>query len=348
MLAQRNTAIGFLVLSGNQIRISSFNSTRLQGQSLGFRKCILSTKKMHGTIGECSLRPFFLVGLRDRRCWNSWFRKNKKNWNCFFFLLSFFGGFELGSSALTSSTLKWLHRIQCGFNTVILATSSTEVTILKDSVIQFTYRYSKSSISKTTCSVLWYLIFFTISDRRWMSVQFFKKNNTSCPGSAMLLCYARIGKYPINVGSSFITILITVSFSCFTANRPRWRISDVSWINAGCEFGSKEITCIKYTIQVQRGRPQTTFGGKFKRMYWQFVYHKFFYKLLSKNEWSSIPTLPSTEAFQWKPQCLIPYTQEFSRKRQYFVFEAHFTFFARINVRVSGLKLTFENVAMFA
>jgi hypothetical protein len=25
------------------------------------------------------------------------------------------GGFELGSSALTSSTLKWLHRIQCGF-----------------------------------------------------------------------------------------------------------------------------------------------------------------------------------------------------------------------------------------
>jgi hypothetical protein len=26
------------------------------------------------------------------------------------------GGFELGSSALTSSTLKWLHRIQCGFN----------------------------------------------------------------------------------------------------------------------------------------------------------------------------------------------------------------------------------------
>jgi hypothetical protein len=27
---------------------------------------------------------------------------------------------------------------------------------------------------------------------------------------------------------------------------------------------------------------------------------------------------------------------------------AHFTFFARINIRVSGLKLTFENVAMFA
>jgi hypothetical protein len=26
------------------------------------------------------------------------------------------GGFELASSALTSSTLKWLHRIQCGFN----------------------------------------------------------------------------------------------------------------------------------------------------------------------------------------------------------------------------------------
>jgi hypothetical protein len=25
------------------------------------------------------------------------------------------GGFELGSSVLTSSTLKWLHRIQCGF-----------------------------------------------------------------------------------------------------------------------------------------------------------------------------------------------------------------------------------------
>jgi hypothetical protein len=25
------------------------------------------------------------------------------------------GGFELNSSALTSSTLKWLHRIQCGF-----------------------------------------------------------------------------------------------------------------------------------------------------------------------------------------------------------------------------------------
>jgi hypothetical protein len=25
------------------------------------------------------------------------------------------GGFELGSSTLTSSTLKWLHRIQCGF-----------------------------------------------------------------------------------------------------------------------------------------------------------------------------------------------------------------------------------------
>jgi hypothetical protein len=25
------------------------------------------------------------------------------------------GGFELGSSALTSSTLKWLHRTQCGF-----------------------------------------------------------------------------------------------------------------------------------------------------------------------------------------------------------------------------------------
>jgi hypothetical protein len=25
-------------------------------------------------------------------------------------------GFELVSSALTSSTLKWLHRIQCGFN----------------------------------------------------------------------------------------------------------------------------------------------------------------------------------------------------------------------------------------
>jgi hypothetical protein len=25
------------------------------------------------------------------------------------------GGFELGLSALTSSTLKWLHRIQCGF-----------------------------------------------------------------------------------------------------------------------------------------------------------------------------------------------------------------------------------------
>jgi hypothetical protein len=25
------------------------------------------------------------------------------------------GGFELGSSALMSSTLKWLHRIQCGF-----------------------------------------------------------------------------------------------------------------------------------------------------------------------------------------------------------------------------------------
>jgi hypothetical protein len=25
------------------------------------------------------------------------------------------GGFELGSSALTSSTLKWLHRIKCGF-----------------------------------------------------------------------------------------------------------------------------------------------------------------------------------------------------------------------------------------
>jgi hypothetical protein len=24
------------------------------------------------------------------------------------------GGFELGSSALTSSALKWLHRIQCG------------------------------------------------------------------------------------------------------------------------------------------------------------------------------------------------------------------------------------------
>jgi hypothetical protein len=26
------------------------------------------------------------------------------------------GGFELGSSELTSSTLKWLHQIQCGFN----------------------------------------------------------------------------------------------------------------------------------------------------------------------------------------------------------------------------------------
>jgi hypothetical protein len=26
------------------------------------------------------------------------------------------GGFELGSCALTSSTLKWLHRIQCGLN----------------------------------------------------------------------------------------------------------------------------------------------------------------------------------------------------------------------------------------
>jgi hypothetical protein len=25
------------------------------------------------------------------------------------------GGFELGSSARTSSTLKWMHRIQCGF-----------------------------------------------------------------------------------------------------------------------------------------------------------------------------------------------------------------------------------------
>jgi hypothetical protein len=25
------------------------------------------------------------------------------------------GGFELASSALTSSTLKWLHRIECGF-----------------------------------------------------------------------------------------------------------------------------------------------------------------------------------------------------------------------------------------
>jgi hypothetical protein len=28
------------------------------------------------------------------------------------------GGIELGSSALMSSTLKWLHRIQCGFNTL--------------------------------------------------------------------------------------------------------------------------------------------------------------------------------------------------------------------------------------
>jgi hypothetical protein len=28
------------------------------------------------------------------------------------------GGFELGSSALTSSTLKWLHRIQCGFKSL--------------------------------------------------------------------------------------------------------------------------------------------------------------------------------------------------------------------------------------
>jgi hypothetical protein len=28
------------------------------------------------------------------------------------------GGFEQGSSALTSSTLKWLHRIQCGFKRV--------------------------------------------------------------------------------------------------------------------------------------------------------------------------------------------------------------------------------------
>jgi hypothetical protein len=30
------------------------------------------------------------------------------------------GGFELGSSALTSSTLKWLQRIQCGFNIIAL------------------------------------------------------------------------------------------------------------------------------------------------------------------------------------------------------------------------------------
>jgi hypothetical protein len=28
--------------------------------------------------------------------------------------------FDLGSSALTSSTLKWLHRIQCGFNNAII------------------------------------------------------------------------------------------------------------------------------------------------------------------------------------------------------------------------------------
>jgi hypothetical protein len=47
------------------------------------------------------------------------------------------GGFELGSSALTSSTLKWLHQIQCGFKlqqcfiaTVILALIQIESTQL--------------------------------------------------------------------------------------------------------------------------------------------------------------------------------------------------------------------------
>jgi hypothetical protein len=34
-----------------------------------------------------ALRPFFLlVGLRDRRCWNSRFLKKEKNWNCCFFI----------------------------------------------------------------------------------------------------------------------------------------------------------------------------------------------------------------------------------------------------------------------
>jgi hypothetical protein len=41
------------------------------------------------------------------------------------------GGFELGSSALTSSTLKWLHRIQCGFNSQKIMNSPLPILLFR-------------------------------------------------------------------------------------------------------------------------------------------------------------------------------------------------------------------------